>query len=160
MKNIYLSVILALSAVCLAACSTMTTSKESVQNNPATTVTANSPETFGTPAIQDTSAEAIAASDSGIGGTMIGGAVEQAMDEADKTKMLHAMDKAPGKSTHWVNERTNIEYTVTPTKKVYVQDKRYCRQYQMIAINANDKEQSVEGVACIASDGNWHILTS
>ncbi len=70
------------------------------------------------------------------------------------------MDKAPGKSTHWVNAHTQIEYTVTPTKKVRIEDKNYCRQYQMTAVYANDKEQSVQGVACIASDGNWHTLQS
>ena len=80
------------------------------------------------------------------------------MDAADKSKMLHAMDKAPGKLTHWKNAHTNIQYTVIPTKKVQLQDKNYCRQYEVTAINTNNKAETVQGVACITTDGNWHTL--
>jgi surface antigen len=112
----------------------------------------------GPTSIQESNTTLPSTSDAGIGGTSIGGAVEQGMDETDKSKMLHAMDKAPGKSTHWLNAHTQIKYTVIPTKKVRIQDKNYCRQYEMTAIDTNDREQTVQGVACIASDGNWHTL--
>ena len=112
----------------------------------------------GPPSIQAVNTTLPSTSESDIGGTSIGGAVEEGMDETDKSKMLHAMDKAPGKSTHWANAHTNIKYIVTPTKKVKIADKNYCRQYQITAIGANDKEKTIQGVACIAADGNWHVL--
>jgi surface antigen len=112
----------------------------------------------GPPTINEENTTLPSTSESDIGGTAIGGVVEQRMDETDKTKMLRAMDKAPGKATHWVNAHTNVQYTVTPTKKVRIQDKNYCRQYQITAVDANNKEESIQGVACVASDGNWHIL--
>jgi surface antigen len=158
MKNIALKILLILLVTNLAACSAIkmpTNDAKDVAVGSDATATASN--TFGTPEVQ--AAPALpSTTDSSIGGTSIGGAVEQAMDATDKSKMLHAMDKAPGKSTHWVNQHSQLEYTVTPTKKVRIQDKSYCRQYQMTAVNANGNEQNVQGIACIASDGDWHVL--
>lgn len=145
-------------------CATTTSPKVVVtqpttQANLATVAESSDNDSVGPTSMQQEITPALpSTSDAGIGGTSIGGAVEQSMDEADKSKMLHAMDKAPGKSTHWVNAHTQIKYTVIPTKKVRIADKNYCRQYQITAMNANDREQTIQGVACIASDGNWHTL--
>jgi surface antigen len=153
MKNVSLNIIL-LVLMSLVGCTSVPHHLTDETTQP--TVIAG-PSNAGTPEVQNTP-DLPAVSDAGIGGTFIGGAVEQAMDETDKSKMLHAMDKAPGKVTHWTNTHTNIEYTVIPTKKVHVQDKNYCRQYQMTAMDSNEKEQAVQGIACIASDGNWHTV--
>jgi surface antigen len=155
MRKSYINVISMLIIATLTACSTTVTRTVDQSNN--SSVIASSDEIAGTPEVQQTPALA-SVTDSNIGGTSIGGAVERAMDEADRSKMMHAMDKAPGKSTHWVNANTQIEYTVTPVRKVRIEDKNYCRQYQMTAVDTNEREQNVQGVACIASDGNWHIL--
>jgi surface antigen len=153
MKNVSLNLVSLLVMVGLSGCTTI--SETQTHPKPQATVIANASE--GTPEVQNTP-DLPAVSDAGMGGTFIGGTVERAMDESDRSKMMHAMDKAPGKSTHWVNKHTNIEYTVIPTKKVQLQDKNYCRQYQITAIDSNQREQNVEGIACIASDGNWHTV--
>lgn len=92
-----------------------------------------------------------------VAGGPIGGSIEKSMDEADKLKMSHAMDKAPGKSTHWVNENTGISYTVVPIKKVVINGNPYCREYNTTALRAN-KEKQVNGTACVGPDGNWQAI--
>jgi surface antigen len=154
MKNVSLNVMSLWLFVAIAGCTTIT-NEQPINPKIETAVPGDANTVAGTPEVQNTPALP-AASD--VGGTFIGGAVEQAMDETDRSKMMHAMDKAPGKSTHWTNVNTHMQYTVTPIKKIHFQDKDYCRQYQMTAMDANEKEQSVQGVACIASDGNWHTV--
>lgn len=88
------------------------------------------------------------------GGGNIGGSIVNTMDGNDKVKLSRALDNAPGKSTQWKNSITGNNYTVTPTRKVNINNNPYCRTYQINAI-VNNKEQSYSGTACISSQGSW-----
>lgn len=79
------------------------------------------------------------------------------MDEADRSKMFHALDSAPGKATNWTNPATGIAYTVTPVKKVTINGNPYCREYQTIAVK-EDKQKEINGTACVGQDGQWHSV--
>lgn len=87
-------------------------------------------------------------------GALMGGSIGQSMDEIDRTKMSHALDKSPGKSTDWVNANTGTHYSITPLQKVSVQGNPYCRTYQAQA-ERGDNKQSFTGTACVATDGSW-----
>lgn len=87
----------------------------------------------------------------------MGGALEKSMEKDDKIKMSRALDKSPGKTTSWTNNRTQIHYEVTPVKKIVLKDNPYCRTYTMLSIRgAYSKE--ISGTACVSDDGNWHPL--
>lgn len=88
---------------------------------------------------------------------LIGGATERSMDANDKIKMSKALDKSPGKSTEWTNDRTGITYSVTPIKKVVINNNPFCREYETM-ITRRGSTNSVHGTACIGDDGNWHSL--
>ncbi len=92
-----------------------------------------------------------------ISNTPIGGFIQNSMDETDKSKMWHALDNAVGKSTHWTNINTNIEYTVTPTKKITIDGNPFCRTYT-IAATKGDKKDEVSGAACVGDDSNWKAI--
>lgn len=79
------------------------------------------------------------------------------MDENDKSKMLHALDKSPGKSTSWVNPTSGIRYTVVPTQKVVIGANPYCRKY-LITTNKNESRNQYTGTACVGQDGNWNTI--
>ena len=87
----------------------------------------------------------------------VGGNLDHAMDEIDRSKMLHALDKAPGTPTHWVNANTGISYTVVPVKKVVVNGNEFCRTYTTTASRDN-KEKQFGGTACVGEDGNWRSI--
>lgn len=87
----------------------------------------------------------------------VGGSLEKGMDETDKIKMFKALDKTPGKTTSWTNNRTGVKYEVTPVRKVVVKDNPYCRSYQMTATH-NNSPKEVSGTACVSNDGVWHSI--
>ena len=101
-------------AIGLTGCATtspeVVSTKQAVQANSTNVAENSDTDSVGPTSIQEINTTLPSTSDSDIGSTSIGGAVEERMDEADKTKMLHAMDKAPGKATHWLNAHTNINY--------------------------------------------------
>jgi surface antigen len=90
-------------------------------------------------------------------GASIGGNIQSAMDEIDKSKMSKALDSAIGKPTHWTNENTGIAYTVTPTEKVNVSGYTFCRKYTATATKG-EHEQQTSGTACIGADSNWQSI--
>lgn len=81
----------------------------------------------------------------------------KSMDELDKSKMSHALDSPPGKSTHWQNGATGIDYTVTPIKKIVVNGNPFCRQYQVL-IQKGEYKRDMTGNACVTTDGTWHTV--
>jgi surface antigen len=88
---------------------------------------------------------------------LIGGSTERSMDANDKLKMSKALDKAPGKSTEWTNDRTGITYNVTPVKKIVINNNPFCREYETV-ITRRSNSNTLTGTACIGDDGNWHSL--
>lgn len=81
----------------------------------------------------------------------------KSMNEEDKSKMSRALDAALGKSSHWENGATGINYTVTPTQKEVIQGNPFCRHYQVIVAKGEYKKV-INGTACVTTDGNWHTV--
>jgi len=92
-----------------------------------------------------------------LGSSQIGGKYEQSMDEIDKTKLSRALDAGLGKSTTWKNASTGLTYTVVPTRKVTVNGNAFCRQYSITVGRSEQQSNTLNGTACVASDGAWHI---
>jgi len=90
-------------------------------------------------------------------GSAPGGSLANQMDTTDKSKMYHALDNAPGKSTMWANANTGITYTVIPVKKVTLNGNPYCRVYETTAEKDGQQHQT-SGTACIGQDGEWHSV--
>jgi len=89
-----------------------------------------------------------------VKGVSAGGSIRKSMDNEDVTKMSRAMDKSPGKSTHWVNGISGTTYTVTPIRPVAVKGSQYCRAYKLTATNGS-RTRETSGVACVGADTNW-----
>ena len=89
--------------------------------------------------------------------TVIAGNFEKSMDQIDKSKLSHALDSPLGKSTHWSNEITGINYTVVPTAKLTIADNPFCRKYTITAARKSSTQQ-INGTACVGSDGNWQAI--
>jgi len=87
-------------------------------------------------------------------GVAIGGSVSHSMDAFDRTKLNHALDKAPGTTTEWTNENTGTHYAVTPIKKTTVNGNSLCREYRVISTKGSNSQES-SGTACVAADGAW-----
>lgn len=164
MKKALLKVLLIIVGIHLAACS-FTKSKhvtvsDATPSSPvvadASTTTTKSTTPAAKPTDQNTLQE-LNLSPEQTNTALIGGSVEKSMDQNDKIKMSRALDKAPGKSTNWTNERTRISYTVTPIKKVVIKENPYCREYETQITRGSHSEQ-VNGTACIAADGGWHTI--
>jgi len=84
--------------------------------------------------------------------------IEKSMDENDKFKMSHALDKSLGKPTHWMNDHTKISYTVTPVKKLSMNGNKICRKYTIMSVRGTNKNETI-GTACVsAEDSNWQIV--
>jgi surface antigen len=92
-------------------------------------------------------------------GVPIGGSLAANMDENDRNQLSRALDKAPGRETTWVNSRQGVTYTVTSIRKTVVHGNRLCRQYEVRATR-HDETQSMQGTACVASDGAWSEVGS
>ncbi len=88
----------------------------------------------------------------------VGGTIAQAMDSNDREKMFRALDKSIGKPTQWVNQRTQIKFTVVPTAKVAVQGNQFCRKYMVTAIGHQNKQQT-NGLACVSQTNSaWQEI--
>lgn len=90
-------------------------------------------------------------------GGSVGGSLSNSMDEFDKTKMFHALDKPLGKASEWTNQSTNIHYTVVPTEKVEINGNPFCRRYNVTAQRGGNSRQ-FSGTACVGADSNWQTV--
>ena len=123
------------------------------------------PQTSSTPAHHAAAKNQVAENDltprtgETVNNAAVAGNLEYSMDEIDKSKMFRALDKAPGKSTQWVNANTGITYTVVPTEKVVVNGNPYCRKYTTTA-SRNSKEKQFGGTACISANGGWEPVNN
>lgn len=125
----------------------------------AITLTACSNNSFFDGSSSNKSAEAMQASDKQVAsGEAVGGNISTAMDENDKSKLSHALDKPLGKSTQWVNQNTGTTYTVVPTQKLAVNGNPFCRKYTLTASRGTNSRE-VNGTACVApSSSNWESV--
>src|SRR3990167_2922649 len=87
-------------------------------------------------------------------GVPVGGAIATAMNPQDKDKLNHALDKAIGTQTIWMNGRRDVVYTVTPVRKVTISGNTLCRDYEIKSVR-NQAQTSMHGTACVAADGAW-----
>lgn len=87
----------------------------------------------------------------------IGGSIRTAMDEMDTNKLSHALDKSPGKATHWVNSSSSTSYTVVPIKVVTINGNSFCRKYTITAENGGNKRTN-SGTACV-TNGSWKSVS-
>lgn len=86
----------------------------------------------------------------------LGGSVSNIMDNSDHLKFSRALDKPLGKMTEWQNYATGIKYSVTPNKKVSVNNNSICRTYTLTYIKSASSNV-LNGTACVdIADGNWH----
>ena len=86
---------------------------------------------------------------------LIGGQIGSAMGETDRVKMSRGLDNPVGKPATWISSNTGAKYTVMPTRKIHINGNPHCREYSITATMGSHTQQ-YNGVACIASDGDWH----
>src|SRR5579885_991768 len=147
MQKFVLKMVVVIAAVSLTACSNMPGMSSIPGFGSATN--AQGAEKQGLP---DASVDQ-AGKETNVNITMTGGGEIglKSMDEQDKSKMSHALDSGTGKSTHWANGATGINYTVTPVKKVVIQGNPFCRQYNVVVEKGNYKKE-INGTACVTTD--------
>jgi surface antigen len=85
------------------------------------------------------------------------GIARSGMDEADKNKLSHALDKAPGKSTHWINANSGLAYTVVPVQAVTIGGNHNCRKYSVTTVKGTSRHESM-GTACVGDDSAWKAV--
>ncbi|MEP7245732.1 MAG: RT0821/Lpp0805 family surface protein [Gammaproteobacteria bacterium] len=90
-----------------------------------------------------------------IGG-VIGHEVGQRMDDADRGCIGHALELAhEGKSVRWRNERSGVDYVVTPGGQ-WKEGGSSCRVYEVRASQGSRFNLS-DGRACRTGDGVWQV---
>jgi surface antigen len=112
-------------------------------------------------------AAGLGASPAGIAGSVIlgglvGGAVGDRMDAADRKEAngaaARAFESAPaGNSVAWQNPGSGDSGTVTPTRTYQSASGQYCREYQQTVI-IEGREQRSYGTACRQPDGSWKLM--
>lgn len=166
MKNILTKISLLCASLTLTACSLTMDNENTIQNTKKHPVTVENVQESSkqTPAATPTSEpndqntlQKVNLGASAASNEPIGGSIEKSMDSDDKIKMSRALDKAPGKTTSWTNNRNGMHYEVTPIRKIVLKDNPFCRVYQMVATRGSSVKE-VSGTACISEDGNWHPM--
>ncbi len=93
-----------------------------------------------------------------VAGALVGGLIGNSMDSTDHPHVYEAMNNAPNHSTHWVNTKTGVAYTVTPTSpRMSYQGNNNCRQYTAVSYVHGKKHHS-HGIACMMPDGKWKTV--
>ena len=91
-------------------------------------------------------------------GTVIGAKIGRELDEADRGCMGHALELAAnGRPVTWVDPKTGLSYTVTPTRG-FKQDGESCREFTT-AVISKGRRQTVTDRACRSTDGTWQIVS-
>ena len=95
-------------------------------------------------------------------GGLIGGAIGDRMDAADRrdaNRATHtALESKPsGTTTRWHNPDSGNSGTVTPVRTYQARSGEYCREYEQ-EVTINGETQVAYGKACRQPDGNWQIV--
>ena len=95
-------------------------------------------------------------------GGLVGGAIGNRMDAADKRHAneaaARALETAPsGQQVAWKNPDTNHAGTITPTRTYQAANGQYCREYQQ-TVTIGGKQEQAHGTACRQPDGSWKIM--
>jgi surface antigen len=95
-------------------------------------------------------------------GGLVGGAVGNRMDAADRREANEAAARSletatAGTTASWSNPDSGNSGTFTPTRTYQNSDGSYCREYQQTVIIGGEEQKSY-GTACRQSDGTWKIM--
>ncbi len=89
-------------------------------------------------------------------GAVIGREIGRDLDDADRACVGHALELGDiGKPIRWNNERTDVDYLVTPAV-LNAQDPKNCRRFSITA-TLNGKGQTSKGRACRDGSGIWKM---
>jgi surface antigen len=87
-------------------------------------------------------------------GGVIGREIGEDLDEADRGCFGHALELVDaGRPVHWINDRTHVDYVLTP---LGMADSKNCRKFRLKATSGK-KSKSSEGRACRDGDGIWKM---
>jgi len=94
-----------------------------------------------------------------IGGALLGGFMGHSMDSTDNTTSNTVIkNNSTNQTTSWVNRKTGVAYTMTPTSDLFtVHGNPNCRKFYITATK-NGKSKDYNGTACLMNDGNWHTI--
>ena len=89
-------------------------------------------------------------------GAMIGRHIGRDLDDGDRACVGQALELGQaGRAVRWVNERTNVNYVVTPLPIVNG-DAKNCRRFDIKAA-LDGKNQNSKGMACRDAGGTWKM---
>jgi surface antigen len=89
-------------------------------------------------------------------GAVVGHRIGQNMDDADRGCIGHALELAhEGNTVRWVNERSGVEYIVTPGAQWH-DGGPSCRLFSVRA-SVGGRSRVTDGRACRSGDGAWHV---
>ncbi len=94
-------------------------------------------------------------------GGLVGGAVGDRMDAADRREANQAthraLETAPsGSTTNWRNPDNGHSGSVTPVSTYQAANGQYCREYRQ-TIDIDGERKQAHGKACREPDGSWRI---
>jgi len=94
-----------------------------------------------------------------VGGALIGGVIGNNMDSTDyATTYTVIKNNSTYRTTQWVNSRTGVVYTMTPTSNLFtVGGNPNCRNYHFTSTKYG-KMYSFDGTACLMNDGRWYTV--
>ncbi len=95
-------------------------------------------------------------------GGLIGGAIGDRMDAADKRQAQAATTKAlettpSGTATQWKNPDSGNYGSVTPVRTYQAASGQYCREYRQTVMIGGEQNEAY-GKACRQPDGSWKIV--
>ena len=89
-------------------------------------------------------------------GALIGREIGRDLDDADRACIGHALELAEiGRPVHWNNERSGVDYLLTPAA-LEAADPKNCRRFNLKA-TLDGKARTSKGRACRAEDGTWKM---
>lgn len=92
-----------------------------------------------------------------VTGAIVGGSIGRSMDDSDQMRTTLVLQNVrTGVPARWTNPRTQIVYTMVPTK-TYETPTGLCREYTMDAM-IGGRPEKVWGNACLQPDGSWKVV--
>ena len=95
-------------------------------------------------------------------GGLAGGAVGNALDQADREQAYRAQQSSletakTGQTVAWTNPDSGHSGTYTPERTYQTAEGQYCREFQQ-TVTVGGKTESAYGTACRQPDGSWKIV--
>jgi surface antigen len=95
-------------------------------------------------------------------GGLVGGAIGDRLDAADRREAQAAAHQAlettpTGTTVSWQNPDSGNSGTYTPTHTYQTESGQYCREYEQVIYIQGEQHQAY-GTACRQEDGTWKIV--